>query len=333
MKAILIKDGKGPAENLYIGEAPKPSLKAGELLVRVKAFGINRADTYQRNGNYPLPPGASEILGVEFSGIVDDIGTTTKYRVGDEIFGLVAGGGYAEYVAAYDTHVWRKPADLTWAEAASIPENWITAYQALKVVGNLEAQDRVLVHAGASGVGVAANQLARYFGSQTVVTTASTTEKLDWLAAIKMGPTHTINYKTQDFAKECAGITEGKGINLIIDFVGKSHWEKNITSLAADGRMVILSTLSGSETQIDLRSILYKRLRIEGSTLRARSLQYQAKLIDGMSERIIHDISGENGDKPLRVFIHKTYPWTEIVEAHREMEVNKNSGKIIVEIL
>jgi len=332
MLAVLIKDGKGPAENLFIGEAPKPTLQPGQLLVKVKAFGINRADIMQRNGGYPVPPGASPIMGMEFSGVVDELGDTKTYKVGDGVFGLVAGGGYAEYVAVHDTHIWKKPSHLTWADAAAIPENWITAFQALKWVGELRKEDRVLVHAGASGVGVAANQLARYFGCETVITTASTTEKLEWLAAMKEGPTHTVNYKTQDFAKEVETITEGKGVNLIIDFVGKSHWDKNIASLGLDGRMVMLSVLSGTEVQANLRPILYKRLRITGSTLRSRSLQYQADLIQGMNS-VVNDISGENGDKLLKVFIHKTYPWTKIAEAHQEMEANKNSGKIIVEIV
>jgi len=331
MLAVLIKDGKGPAENLYIGAAPKPTLQLGQLLVEVKAFGLNRADIYQRNGGYPVPPGASEILGMEFSGIVAELGSSSKFQIGDEVFGLVPGGGYAEYVAVDETHLWRKPAHLTWADAASIPENWITAFQALKPIGDLREEDRVLVHAGASGVGVALNQLARYFGCETVITTASTPEKLAWLASMERGATHTVNYKTQDFAKEVGAITNGKGVNLVIDFVGKSHWEKNIASLALDGRMVMLSILSGSEVQADLRPILYKRLRIQGSTLRSRSPQYQADLIQSM-EGIINDLSGEKGNKPLKIFIHKTFPWTEIIEAHREMEANKNCGKIIAEI-
>jgi len=148
---------------------------------------------------------------------------------------------------------------------------------------------------------------------------------------MREGPTHTVNYKTQDFAKEVDTITGGKGVDFVLDFVGKSHWEKNIASMAFDARMVILSTLSGSEVQADLRAILYKRLRIQGSTLRARSLQYQADLIQSMDD-VVSNISGEKGDKLLKVFIHKTYPWSQIVEAHQEMEANKNSGKIIAEI-
>jgi len=147
-----------------------------------------------------------------------------------------------------------------------------------------------------------------------------------------LGPTHTVNYKTQDFAEEAKKITQGKGVDLIVDFVGKDHWEKNITSLAMDGRMVMLALLSGRDPKIDLGPLLYKRLRVQGSTLRSRSLEYQAEVIKKMTEGIIPDITGEGGGGPLRTYIHKVYPWTEIQDAHREMQSNKNCGKIIATI-
>jgi len=240
-------------------------------------------------------------------------------------------GCYAEYVAVHETHVWKKPTHLSWSEAASIPETWVTAFQALVTIGQIQPGDNVLIHAGASGVGVAANQLARHFKAGHVITTASSTEKLEWLKSMEEGATNGINYRTQDFAKEVKEITGGKGVDVIVDVVGKTHFAKNIEAMAVDGRMVILWFLSGWDAEIDLRPILYKRLRIQGSTLRARSIDYQTELLQSMTS-IINDITGEKGEGPLRTYVHKTYPWTEIQEAHREMESNKNSGKIIAEI-
>jgi NADPH:quinone reductase-like Zn-dependent oxidoreductase len=258
----------------------------------------------------------------------------TQWAVGDEVFGLVGGGAYAEFVNCDEGLLLKKPGHLSWVEAASIPENYITAYQALVKYGEVKKGDHVLVHAGASGVGVAAIQIARELGAATVTATASTTEKLNWLRSIPNGATHTVNYRTEDFAAEVKKTTNGKGVDVVIDFVGQSHWAKNVESLAIDGRMTILATLSGSEVPVvNLSPILYKRLRIQGSTLRSRSLQYQTELIASPKFRdIIDKVTGVNGGGPIRTYIHKVYPWTEIQGAHHEMAGNKNSGKIIVEV-
>jgi putative PIG3 family NAD(P)H quinone oxidoreductase len=335
MRAVLIKDGQGPIENLYIGETDKPVATKGQVLVKIVAFGVNSLDHYQRQGDYPPPQGASSILGVEFSGRVAELGEgATQWAVGDEVFGLVGGGAYAEFVNCDEGLLLKKPGHLSWVEVASIPENYITAYQALVKYGEVKKGDHVLVHAGASGVGVAAIQIARELGAATVTATASTTEKLNWLRSIPNGATHTVNYRTEDFAAEVKKTTNGKGVDVVIDFVGQSHWAKNVESLAIDGRMTILATLSGSEVPVvNLSPILYKRLRIQGSTLRSRSLQYQTELIASPKFRdIIDKVTGVNGGGPIRTYIHKVYPWTEIQGAHHEMAGNKNSGKIIVEV-
>ncbi|PIL35168.1 hypothetical protein GSI_02957 [Ganoderma sinense ZZ0214-1] len=335
MRAILVKDGKGPIENLYIGEAEKPVPGPGQVLVKVKFFGLNRMDLSQREGRYPPPPGASTILGVEFSGHVEQVGEgVSEWVPGDDVLGLAAGGAYAEYIIAPRGNLVKKPARLSWAEAASIPEVVLTAFQALVVLAEIKQGDNVLVHAGASGVGIAAIQLARLYGAKTVTATASTKDKLDMLLQLPNGATHVVNYKEQDFAEEVKKTTGGKGVDVIIDFVGQSHWNQNIDSLAYDGRMTMLALLSGAEVpKFNLAPILYKRLRIQGSTLRARSEEYQADLVARFKREALDHITGASGDGKVRMYIHEIYPWTKIQEAHREMEANKNSGKIIVEIV
>jgi len=335
MRAILIKNDKGPAENLYLGEAPKPEPGLGEVIVKIRAFGINRMDLLQRDGFYPPPAGSSTILGVEFSGHISEIGADVSgWQIDDEVLGLVGGGAYAEYIAVPATHILRKPDRLTWAEAASIPENFLTAFQALVMYGEVKRDDNVLVHAGASGVGVAAIQLARLYGARTVTATASTQDKLNWLLKMPNGATHTANYKIQDFSPVVKDATGGQGANVVIDFAGPSHWKQNIESLAVDGRMTILALLSGSKVDsVDLKPILNKRLRIQGSSLRSRSVAYQADLISRFNNEVLPKFTGENGDEPLRIYIHKVYPWTEIQDAHREIQANANSGKIIAEVV
>ncbi|KAF8631070.1 hypothetical protein AX15_002672 [Amanita polypyramis BW_CC] len=335
MQAILLKNGAGTTDDLYIGEAPKPSLKPGQVLVKIKAFGLNRLDILQRNGKYPPPPGAASILGVEFAGVVEELGLeVTEWSVGDEVLGLTGGGAYAEYIASPQTHLMAKPSHLSWVEAASIPEVFLTAFQALFLVGNLKQNDNVLVHAGASGVGVAVIQLSRLFGAQQVIATTSTQEKIDCLKGIEKGPTTVINYKTQDFASVVKEVTNNKGVDILIDFVGQSHWNKNLDSLALDGTMICLSSLSGANVQsANIAPIMSKRLRIQGSTLRSRSLEYQAELIKKFRESVLGQITGQDGNGIIKTYIHQVYPWTRIRNAHHEMEENKNSGKIVVEIV
>ncbi|KAF8644434.1 hypothetical protein AX16_008493 [Volvariella volvacea WC 439] len=334
MRAVLIKDGKGPVENLYLGETDRPVLKPGEVLVKIKAFGLNRMDISQREGRYPPPPGSSTVLGVEFSGHISEIGSeVTNWKIGDEVLGLAGGGAYAEYIAVPSANLLSKPKDLSWVEAASIPENFLTAFQALVLISEIGKGNDILIHAGASGVGVAAIQLSRVYGARHVIATASTKEKLEWLLSLHNGATNVANYRTEDFSAVVKQVTDNKGVDIVIDFVGQSHWEKNIDSLAIDGRMVMLALLSGSTLpSFNLAPILYKRLRIQGSTLRSRSLEYQAELIKRFGSEVLHNITGSNGNGSIRTYIHKVYPWTEIQDAHREMEANKNSGKIVVEV-
>ncbi|KAJ3926427.1 MAG: hypothetical protein NXY57DRAFT_966542 [Lentinula lateritia] len=319
MLAILVKDGKGPIDNLYLGEAPTPDPRHGQI----KAFGLNRMDILQRKGNYPVPPGASDILGVEFSGTVSTLGEgVTKFKANDEVFGIAGGGAYAEYITVQETHLFLKPSHLSWTDAAT--------YQALVVYGEMKEGENVLVHAAASGVGIAAIQLARVRGAKTVISTASTKEKLDWLVNVPNGATNGVNYKTRNFAEEVKKITNNKGVDVVIDFVGQSHWNKNIESMAMDGRMTMLALLSGAKvSEFELTPLLYKRLRIQGSTLRSRTMAYQADLIRKFTDDVLGSITGEDGQGPIKTYIHKVYSWKNIQDAHRDMEGNQTIGKLV----
>lgn len=308
-------------------------------------------DILQREGRYILPSNVSPILGVEFSGIISDIGPgVAGWSVGDQVLGLAGGvntpqishhlshdviqGAYAEYIAVASTHIIKKPASLSWVQAASIPEAFLTAYQALALIGKIQKGDHILIHAGASGVGIAAIQLARFFGAQTVIATTSTQTKIDWLLSIPGRPSRAVNYKTEDFSAIAKEVTDGQGVNMVIDCVGQSHFAKNIDVLAVDGRMVMLAMLSGSVVEsVNLAPVLYKRLRLEGTTLRSRSTQYQADLIHEFTSNVFYHISGKEGHEPIKTYIHKVFPWEQIKEAHKEMEANLSIGKIVVEVV
>jgi putative PIG3 family NAD(P)H quinone oxidoreductase len=307
------------------------------VLVKVKAFGLNRMDIMQREGKYPLPAQASKtIMGVEFSGEVvkmNEQGLKSyngeEWKDGDHVFGLAYGGAYAEYIAISSQMIIRKPESLSWIEAAGIPENWMTAFQALFLEGGFKKGENVLVHAGASGVGVAANQLAVAFGANKVFTTAGTADKVAFLDKLSGGKVHPINYREQNFEEEVRKIDE-KGVDVIVDFVGPNYWNKNIALLRQDGRLIILAFLSGATLpdKASFAPLLFKRLTVRGTTLRSRAPEYQGELLGRFEKEALPMIV--KGD--MKVSVHDVYGWDRVAEAHREMEANKNSGKIVLEI-
>ncbi|KAI1466006.1 quinone oxidoreductase putative [Daldinia caldariorum] len=327
MKAVDIKGGKGPATSLFINpQTPKPEPKEGEALVRVRAFGLNRMDLIQREGKYPVPPQAPATLGVEFSGTIEAFGPGAHggFAHGDAVFGLAYGGAYAEYVAVSAKMLLHKPDGFSWETAAGIPETWITATQALHLVGEFAPGKSVLWHAGASGVSIAGIQLSLDSGASAVYATAGTDEKCRFVER-ELGATKAFNYKTQDWAKEILEATGGKGVDLIVDFVGASYFQKNLTVAARDARWVALGMMGGTRLDgVDYSMLLYKRIRLEGSTLRSRDLDYQGRLRDKLAEYIPHFESGK-----LKVLIDTVLPMDEIVKAHQLLEENKTTGKII----
>lgn len=310
-------------------ETPKPTPNNGEAIVKVKAFGINRMDIIQRLGLYPVPPQASRTLGVEFSGIIESLGPENHgaFEQGDEVLGLAYGGAYAEYLAVNTKMLLHKPKALSFEQCAAVPETWITATQALHLVLGFEKGKSILWHAGASGVSIAGIQLSQDAGASAVYATAGSQEKCKFLTS-ELGATAAFNYKTQDWAAEIKENTGGKGVDYIVDFVGGTYFQQNLDVAAQDCRIVLLGTLGGSKVpNADIAQILYKRIRIEGSTLRSRDEEYQGKLRDKLEEYLPHFETGR-----LKVIVDKVLPWEEIQEAHKYMEASKNSGKIVCTI-
>lgn len=325
MKAVLVRLSGGP-EQLYIGEWEKPVPAPHQLLVKVEATALNRADTLQRAGKYLPPAGASPILGLEMAGRVVEIGeAVTQWKVGDRVFGLLPGGGYAQFAVIHEDMAMGVPKTMSMEEAAAIPEVFLTAFQALCWLGKLKAGEQVLIHAGASGVGTAAIQLAREMGAGVIVTASAAKHQ----TCQALGAATVIDYKTTTFDKKVHEVTEGRGVDVIIDFIAAGYFAQNIDSLAIDGRLILLATLSGGKiNEFDLRQILSKRLQITGSTLRSRSLDYQITLTRELSAFALPRFQ----DGRLKPVIDRVLDWTQVQEAHHLMESNQNTGKIVLRI-
>ncbi|XP_072546459.1 quinone oxidoreductase PIG3 isoform X2 [Salminus brasiliensis] len=331
MLAVCVKEPGGP-ETLYVGQVPRPTPKAGQVLIKVHATALNRADLLQRRGLYSAPPGESEILGLEAAGVVAGFGPGVKrnFRPGDRVMALLAGGGYAQYVAVHEELLMPVPQHMSLAESAAIPEAWLTAYQLLHLIGQVKQGESVLIHAGASGVGTAAIQLARLSCAVPVVT-AGSPEKLK--IASKLGAAAGFNYKERDFSDGILQFTEGRGVDVILDCIGGSCWEKNIRSLAMDGRWVLYGAMGGKSVQGDLLGkLLFKRGHILSSLLRSRSLQYKAELVRSFTEQALPHFQSADQSMSLRPVIDSVFNMHDVAEAHRHMEANKNIGKIILEI-
>ena len=326
MKAVIIK-AFGEAENLYIGQWENPTPKPHELLIKVHATALNRADTMQRRGQYPPPPGESPILGLEIAGEIVGMGKeVTGWQIGDRICGLIGGGGYAEYAVIPAKQALSIPTNLSYEQAAGIPEVFLTAFQAISWIGQLQKGENILIHAGASGVGTAAIQIAKQIGA-TIFVTAS---KGKHQACLDLGADKAIDYQAENFQEKILAYTQNKGVDLIIDFIAAPYLQKNINSLNFDGRMVLLALMGGFKVQdLNILPLLFKRIKIQGSTLRARSLTYKADLT-----KDLYNFAWplfENGTfKPV---IDSVFDWTEVVAAHQYMEANKNIGKIILKVV
>lgn len=327
MKAIqIINPGKN--SSLNIGEVPNPEPGPKEILVKIKAAAVNRADLLQRAGHYPVPEGASKILGLEMAGVVEKVGSEVNlWQQGDKVFALLSGGGYAEYCIIHEDMAMPVPRNLSFEEAAAIPETFFTAYQALVWLGKLKGQETVLIHAGGSGVGTAAIQLARHLFDAEIATTAGQAHKLE--TCKELGADFAYNYKEQDFAEEIKKDIGEEQVNLIIDFIGEPYWEQNIEVLSMDGRLIYLSFLGGHKVKnLSLIPILRKRLSIMGSTLRNRSVDYKIAL----TKEFINQVLPLFKDGIFEPVIDSTFDWNEVEKAHQRMKENKNTGKIVLKI-
>lgn len=323
MKAINIKEFGGP-DMLEMNEGKKPTPAADQVLIKIAAAGINRPDVVQRNGFYPAPPGASEILGLECAGTIEAIGSSvTGWKVGDHVCALLAGGGYAEYAVAHHGCILPIPRGYDMVQAAALPETFFTVWSNLFDRANLTKGETVLIHGGTSGIGTTAIQLAKARGA-IVITTSGNDEKCT--AAKKLGADYVINYKTDDFREKVLELTNNNGVDVILDMVAGDYVDRNIKSLADDGRIVIIAVQGGVKATINALPIMKRRLTITGSTLRPRDNAFKSAIADKLKENVWPLL--ENGSvKPI---IDKTFPLEHAAAAHHYLESGDHVGKIIL---
>jgi len=323
MRAVEITQPGGP-EVLKVGARPVPQPKPGEVLIKVAAAGVNRPDTMQRAGNYPVPPGASDIPGLELAGSVVALGEGVRdWRVGDMATALVQGGGYAEYCTAPAPQCLPIPKGMTAVEAASLPETFFTVWSNVFDRAALKPGESFLVQGGSSGIGVTAIQMVKAFGN-TVYATAGSAEKCE--ACVKLGAERAINYKTEDFSAVIKEATGGKGVNVILDMVGGDYVDRELKCLADDGRIVIIAFLGGSKATLYLNDILRRRLTVTGSALRPRSIEFKGAIAGNLREKVWPLI--ETGK--VKAIIHKTFPLADAAKAHALMESSAHIGKIVL---
>jgi len=325
MRGIVIERPGGP-DVLRMGKLPDPVAGPGELLVRVHATALNRLDLLQREGRYPVPPGASETLGVEMAGEVVGLGDgVAGWKAGDRVCALLLGGGYAELVAVPAGMAIPMPDNLSYEEAAAIPEVFLTAYLNLFTLGGLRAGDYTLVHAGASGVGTAAIQLAREAGARAIVTVGSV-EKVARCRAL--GAAAALNYHDGPFEPGVKEATGGRGVDVILDMVGAPYWEQNLNCLVLGGRLILISALGGDKLEVALGAIQRKRARVIGSMLRPLPLDEKIALTKSLTDFALDRFA----DGRLVSVIDRVYPLDQAPEAHRRMESNANIGKIVLRV-
>ncbi|MDR3606801.1 MAG: NAD(P)H-quinone oxidoreductase [Oligoflexia bacterium] len=324
MKFIECTAPGGP-ENLKIAEGPRPTPAADQVLIKVHAAGVNRPDLAQRAGHYPPPPGASPILGLEVSGVIEEAGEGSRWQVGDAVCALTPGGGYAEYCIAPAAHCLPIPSGYSFVEAAGIPETYFTVWANVFMLGRLQPGEKLLIHGGSSGIGTTAIQLARAFGAE-VFATAGTDEKCQ--ACEKLGA-HAINYKKDDFVTAIKVATNSSGVNVILDMVGGDYTPRNIECLAPLGRLVQIATLHGGPVSFDLRKVMQKRLLITGSTLRPRSVAEKADIAQALLKNVWPLL--ENGK--VKVIMDRVFRFEEAADAHRYLDAGENIGKITLSVI
>ncbi len=326
MMTVISHVAGGP-ETLVPAQAPVPTPDASEVLIRVQAVGVNRPDVAQRAGSYPPPPGASPLLGLEAAGEVVAVGAAvTRFKIGDRVCALTNGGAYAEYCVAPATQALPWPKGFDALQAAAVPETYFTVWANLFMMGRLAEGESVLVHGGTSGIGVTALQLAKAFGA-TAYATAGSDDKT--AACLRLGAAAAINYKSVDFLDEIRRLTDKRGVDVVLDMVGAPYFERNLRSLAMDGRLVQIAFLNGSKVEkVDLMPIMTRRLTVTGSTMRPRTAAQKAVIADALYAKVWPLLEA---GRCLPV-IHSVFPLAEAAAAHRLMESSAHIGKIMLTV-
>ena len=323
MRAIVLTEF-GEPQVLRIAEVPVPVPAADEVLVRVRATALNRADLLQRRGLYPNPfPGANDIPGMEFAGEVVQA-AVSRWKPGDHVMGIVSGGAYAEYLTIPAAQAMRTPRGMALVDAAAIPEVFITAWDALVMQGGLQPGQTALVHAGASGVGTAAIQICRAMGARIVVTCSSNKVQ----ACRDLGAHLVVDYTRDDFAKSVAEFTDGRGVEMVLDVIGGDYTVRNVACLARKGRIIQVGTIAGPSANFNVASLMPKRASIIGTVLRPRPKEEKIAVSQAFAEALLPDFDAG----VLKPVIDKRFTLDQIVQAHQHMEANANVGKIVVEV-
>ncbi|HEV3009196.1 MAG TPA: NAD(P)H-quinone oxidoreductase [Burkholderiales bacterium] len=321
MRAVQITQPGGP-EVLQPTERPLPVPRESEILVKVAAAGVNRPDVLQRSGNYPVPPGASDLPGLEIAGEVAG-GSTKHFKSGDKVCALVAGGGYAEYCVAPEVQALPVPKGLTMVQAASLPETFFTVWSNVYDRAKLAPGESLLVQGGSSGIGVTAIQMAAAMGNR-VFATAGSEEKC--AACVRLGAEKAFNYKTQEWSAGVLEATGGKGVNVILDMVGGDYVPRELKCLAEDGRLVFIAYLRGPKTEMNIDTVMRRRLTISGSTLRPRPVEFKGAIAHSLREKVWPLIEAGR----IKPEIYKTFPLEQAAKAHRLMESSQHIGKLVL---
>ncbi len=327
MKAVLL-EGFGGVEVLKVGEVERPKPGENQVLIKVMATSINRPDLVQREGKYPPPPGDSEILGLEVSGVVEELGAgVTGWRKGDRVVSLVGGGGYAEYAVAYADHLMRIPESMSFEEAACICESYITAFLNIFMIGELRDGQTAILHGGGGGVNTAGIQLCRALTPAAKLIVTASPEKMERVK--QLGADLVINFReTPDFTEAVKEFTNKKGVDMILDHVGAKYLAPNMNSLGYKGKLVIIGVISGIKAELNLALMMVKRQSIIGSVLRSRPVSEKGEIVAEFTRRAIPKFA----DRTIVPIIEKVFTLDQVVDAHRMMEEDKHFGKIVLKI-
>lgn len=327
MKAVLLS-GFGGIDVMRVGEAPRPAPGEGQVLVKVHATSINRPDLVQRQGNYPPPPGDSEILGLEVAGTIEAIGQgVTGWEMGDRVISLVGGGAYAQYAVAYASHLMRIPASMSFEEAACVCESYITAFLNVFMIGGLKDGNTAILHGGGGGVNTAAIQLCRALAPKARLIVTASPQKAERVK--QLGAELVIDYTTTpDFSEKVKEFTAKKGVDVILDHVGAKYLAPNMASLGYAGRLVIIGVTSGIKAELNLAVMMVKRQQIIGSVLRSRPVVDKAAIVAEFTRTALPKFA----DRTIVPIIEKVFPLDQVVEAHRMMEEDRHFGKIVLKI-